>query len=506
MIKPGYKVIYNQDATEVFTRKKHIKPKDLEEMIDEVADGGADVMLLNPNCQRVNYPSKVWQTFWEVLCQTDSRRKFFGSWPDTEIAKRRPGLIQMKRLAEQGCNYLTHTLQYCRVRGITPGVSVRMNDMHDAPLAKSPMFSRFYVEHPEMHISNPKKCLDWGMKGLNYEHKAVRLHYLSLIRELVTDYDFDVMELDFLRFQHYFPRGNFSEHCDIMTDFIGEVRKILISTGRHITLIPRVAATPAAAQELGFDVVAWTRKGIVDAITIGSFLNTGWNMQVAAFRSLVGNNVGIYASTDYYADMRKWLSSRALPLNAELIRGFASGYLATGADGICFFNFFCAREEENGSKKPLFSLLGEAGSLDDLRCKSRTHLVMGATDFSSLGVDGALQLPVCIGRRQSRRYRNMAPTREFQILLATPIGKAKTEVAVVLKGKTSAKHLWMHFNDVSLGHAFKVQADFGRTSRVRTAIFPVPNNSIIRDGLNRIVLRNEGEPLDALGLEVRIRC
>ena len=75
-VKPKYRVLFNQDCTNFFDRGEHTKEA-VERMIDEVADGGADVFLVNPNAQLVNYPSKVWQTFWDGYKEGD--RSFFGS-------------------------------------------------------------------------------------------------------------------------------------------------------------------------------------------------------------------------------------------------------------------------------------------------------------------------------------------------------------------------------------------------------------------------------------------
>ena len=51
-----YKVIYNQDAVDLFmevsARKEAITPEHVDHMVDEVADGGADVFLVNPNMQK----------------------------------------------------------------------------------------------------------------------------------------------------------------------------------------------------------------------------------------------------------------------------------------------------------------------------------------------------------------------------------------------------------------------------------------------------------------------
>ena len=70
-VKPQYRVLYNQDCTNLFDSGGKLAPRDVQQMVDEVAHGGADVLLVNPNAQLVNYPSKVWQTFWEGYKQGD---------------------------------------------------------------------------------------------------------------------------------------------------------------------------------------------------------------------------------------------------------------------------------------------------------------------------------------------------------------------------------------------------------------------------------------------------
>jgi len=83
-----FRVIYNQDCSHVFghvaKQGRAIKPDDIHRMVDEVVDGGAELMLINPNGQigRANYPSRVWQTYW------DKRENIGG------------GLAQMKHLAD----------------------------------------------------------------------------------------------------------------------------------------------------------------------------------------------------------------------------------------------------------------------------------------------------------------------------------------------------------------------------------------------------------------------
>ncbi len=92
-----YRVIYNQDCTNLFsTVKEPIRPEHVTAMVDEVAEGGVDLMLINPNAQKINFPGCDWETFWE-------------NCSDMPHAIR-----QMKHLAEQGHDYLKLALERCR--------------------------------------------------------------------------------------------------------------------------------------------------------------------------------------------------------------------------------------------------------------------------------------------------------------------------------------------------------------------------------------------------------
>ena len=296
--KPTYRVLYNYDSGPLFFSKGEPSPEHVRITVDEVADGGADVFLVCACDQKTYYASKVWQSHWDGYTEGD--RSFFGSIPEHNFPSREYFVKHMARLAEK-CDYLATALARCRERGIAPGISLRMNDMHDAPWPDSHLFSRFYQDNPQFHLK-PWGGRSWGARGLDYAHPEVREHYLSLVRELAQGYDFDVLELDFLRFPFYFDRNDVERHCREMTGFIREVREILKSTGRSIALIPRVASSPGAARQLGFDVQTWAREGIVDGITVGNMLTTSWDAAVEQFREAVGPQVAIYASMSVAAE------------------------------------------------------------------------------------------------------------------------------------------------------------------------------------------------------------
>lgn len=487
-MKPSYHLLYNQDATNLFAvTQEPIEPCHVDRMVDEVADGGADVFLVNPNAQRVNYASNVWQTFWDGYAP--GRREFFGPVKNDEVAGREHLVAQMKRLADQGCDYVARTLARARVRGVVPGISVRMNDMHDQPSPGTNLHSRYYMEHPEYHLANPAH-LGWGATGLNYAFPEVQEHSLALIRELVQRYDFEVLELDFLRFANYFPRdGAFDRYAAIMTTFVRAVRRLLDDSGRKITLTTRVASTPAAAYELGMDVGTWAREKLVDGISAGLFLTTGWNVPVDAFRKRVGQEVAVYVSCDFAADCCDGYPMRELPTNELLLKGFAAAYLAAGMDGLEMFNFFCARET-TPPQEPRFDVLKEMKDLARLRRQPKTYLT--TTGTSCMETDGPTQVPVSLTHGQSRL---------FQMLLARETEPMNVEILVLCEGEVACDRLWLQLNEQPLGPARSKRQDFPNKRSSWTVAFSAPS-ATLHDGLNSLVLRNEGELVQVINVEV----
>ena len=481
--KTSYRVIYNQDDSALFgdavLRKEPITPAHVDHMVDEVADGGADVLLVCPGAQKANYPSRVWETYWADDAaggEADNTALLFG---------------EMRRLAEQ-CDYLERAMARCRHKGIVPGVTLRMNDMHG--VGDQRFFCRFYTEHPEWHLPNIAGR-SWAAEAYNYEIPEIREYHLAIVRELVTTYDVDVVELDFLRFSAYFDRGETERHAATMTRFLGDVRAVLDGTGRKIALLPRVAATPGGARELGFDLRAWAQAGLVDGITVGQFLCTGWECPIDRFRALVGPDLPLYAANDSCAYDWGGLSRLELPLQDELLRGFAAGYLAAGADGVNIFNFFIAREQSlDPAREPHFNMLRELRDLAELRVRPRRHAI--TSGFKMVESDLPNQVPVDLAPSQARAFR---------VILAAEGPGMGVEVEVTLEGTCACEDLWLLVNDMPAGPAVRIAPKEMGDLKCGTAVFPL-RAGVVRDGWNELVVRCENTPVRIVGLETCVRA
>ncbi|MFO7901382.1 MAG: hypothetical protein R6U98_01880 [Pirellulaceae bacterium] len=502
--KLPYRVIYNQDDTNLFYRlEEPIEPEHVDGMVDEVADAGADLFLACCNNQRVNYPSQVWETMWDEYRE---RGTVFGGKRESLLKMVR----QEMRLADMGCDYLERVVRRCAERGIASGISVRMDDFHwrgPDSVGKNTIdkrLGRFY-QNREIYLPESEWDRHGGRWAYDFEHPDVREHYLALIRELVERYEMDVLDLDFLRHPVFFDRRDLAKHCETMTGFMREVNKACAGSGKSILISARVPSTPANCRGLGLDVAAWSNEGLVNGIALGMKNCTGWQAPVDAFRSLVGPNVSIYGATERQAgrtasanlggevDQKK---SSAKSWSREMFRGFAAGYLACGADGIYLFNFFVGNRD-------LKDVLAEMHALESLRGKQKAYRLTSYGRTHAVEADLPMQVPMSVPAQQARR---------FEMFLAAEPTSVQAEAVVLLDRALAADDVWLQLNDTPLGHAIRISAEpleeryysWWNILDVAAAVFSVPA-SAIKDGRNQLVVRNEGESVSVLGLAIRTR-
>jgi hypothetical protein len=156
----------------------------------------------------------------------------------------------------------------------------------------------------------------------------------AIIAELLERYEFDGMQLDWMRFPRHLsgtPEEVWAKRSHL-TDFVAEVRALC--EARHRRLLVRVPTSLAGCRLLGIDLPEWTRRGLVDAITTAPFLNTDFFQPIGETRAaLQGRPVPVYAGFDMEHG-----SQRHSP---ESLRAVATSLYASGADGLNLFNFPC---------------------------------------------------------------------------------------------------------------------------------------------------------------------
>jgi len=487
---------YDDWLCEFIVNPSPMEPKYLDMLVDEAAKGGADVLVLNPNGQTTAHPSKVWQTMWKAYAAGDKKAAL--PHPDRYPAAE-AFLKELTRFDERKIDYLAYTFAACRRRGIATGASIRMNDVHAAASERSFLVSDFAVEHPQFRLP--------GSAALNYAHPQVRDYFMKLIAEMIDDYDIDVLDLDFLRNAYCFPDdGKVEEHCQTMTSFIKEIHERIGKSKKRIALLVKVPSSVAYSRNCGFDVGRWAREGLIDGVILGGYLHAAWAAPVPEFRKIVGDRVAIYPAGDYFADTREKLPSRTMGLYADLMRGFAAGHLANGADGIYWFNFVVVREahikgmfgkpSHRDVDRPQFEAIGQSNTLDGLRGQPKIYIVSNFSQHGNARLDSPRQAPLDLkpGEEQA-----------FNLLLAKEPESAKVEVALVFRPGNKDEKVedlsLMRFNDKMLNAEGTYKAG---PEDAYTALFTV-SPSVMRDGPNEIVVRNGLKQLRIVAFEVRVK-
>ena len=170
----------------------------------------------------------------------------------------------------------------------------------------------------------------------DYAHPAVREDKLGVLREIMSDYEAEGVELDFMFVPKFFKTGEEEKHAQLMTDFIGDVRRLADEVGqaqdRKVVVSARVFHQREANLRLGLDVETWLANGSLDLV-VGQmseqFMDTG------AFD--VGWMVDAAQSADtgtYVRPTRRVYDERTPVPELEMYRAFAQTVRRQGADGL----------------------------------------------------------------------------------------------------------------------------------------------------------------------------
>jgi hypothetical protein len=354
--KPPFRVLYNNDATNTVAcvspwhkKGEDFRPRMLEATVDEVAGTGVEVHLLQPGLG--------WIPWWKSsVYPAEEHYRWFqqrtGAEPDA-----------FGKYMLEGGDMVRLFVDRCRQRGQSPFVSLRMNDAHHLEYADvkgraAIWASRFYVEHPEYRIG-PDTAKE--QRVLNWAIPEVRAHKFAIARELCEKYDFDGLEMDFMRLYSLFAldKTTADQRRTIMTDFIRQVRGVLDRTargGQRRWLCARVPCYLAAYDPLGLDLPAMVEAGL-DMVNFSASYFTLQQTDLAAIRRLV-------PQAAVYLEMCHSIWNGKKPPDtgydtfpfrrATPEQYYTAAHLAyaRGADGVSAFNFVYYREHGGPGRGP----------------------------------------------------------------------------------------------------------------------------------------------------------
>ena len=365
-------IILNSDADNfVWSRRaEHMTLDGLQEQMDHYATGQVSHVFLNVNYMRTLYASETWENFWE------------GNNPETTPEE---WIRNAWLLHEQGLDPIAVWIARLRERGVSPWVSMRMNDCHFTQ--SDPQYtlnSSFWREHPEYWRA--PKGRGYHDRCLNYRIPAVREYSMSLVRELVQRYDADGLELDWLREPFCFAPGEEEKGRVILTRFMNEVRELTErwskKRGHAIELAAHVPAHSEAAFGWGIDAVRWAKEGLIDVlIPSPRWATADFDIPIERWREMIGKaEKHVTFAAGMELRIAPYEGSAASRNNIEFMRGFSATHLSRGADQIYLYNHFDGPEGAAvtttvDDPEEWRAILAEAGRLETVNGKPRRHIV-----------------------------------------------------------------------------------------------------------------------------------
>lgn len=296
-----------------------------------------------------------------------------------------------------GTDPVREVVSWCRTNGFEVFVTLRVNDTHDQgtdqtrvgpPYAYpgNALFSPFKIQHPEFLMgscTNKPPSGNWS--AVDFTHAEVRERFFRMCSDLCTHYDLDGLDLDFMRHIQLFKSVAWGgvaseEERAALTATLRRIRAAAEQAGRArgrpILLSVRVPDSVGYCSDVGIDLEAWLKEGLVDLVAGTSYFQLNpWSYLVDLCRPY---KVRVIASLD---------ESR-LPESAGLKRSTQATYRAramaarrAGVDGVSYFNRFSAAE--------IRSLMW--GSLEKMKLHDKRYFVSYRGARSSYSANALLK-------------------------------------------------------------------------------------------------------------------
>ncbi len=534
--------LFNGDTCTYFYNPEMWQPeggpfsaKAIHRYVAMLADKGIDTFIINANASKAWYPSRTLPTILDGYRRGD--REFFrghaicalgpGPMAPADVEKFQDNMVRFFNLyldlVEAGVDWLAETSRACRQRGVSPWVSIRMNDMHGHRNFEGSFFNHPLLKRREMRLSHsdyPFIATELtNRQGLNYARREVRDMLMAQIREVVEDYDFEGLELDWWRQPLCCEPTASPATVAMMSDWFREIRAMTrrraAATGRPFPLGMRIPGNLGTLRSIGIDVVALCREGTLDFINPSGYWCTTWDMPHDDLRRQLGGNTAVYgviedganalptrsAAHGFTREMRFVSSSR------EMASANAAGKLALGASGIEWFNFFCTDQARIPGLVSDYSILRDIDRIELLRGREKHYTLSyrGATQ-SEPPFEAAAPVPVVLGKnwRQSFRIPMCAEPADRGLALVVQVVLKRGESFVGMP--VSVNGSWPEAqNRESERLLFPCGSLTHHTPEHIGRDFEFPAG-LVRDGWNEIVVENGGaEPLTIVCVEIAIK-
>jgi hypothetical protein len=387
------RIIVNNDFYNIFQVEPPVTQHDVFNAVDKLAGTQVDTLF-------VMLPGAFGEKGGRALSPEIVR---LYEHPETD-----PSIRNLEAFFATGKDPYQMLVERAREKGIEIFGSLRMNDTHYLDQPFNPWVPQFYYDNLQHRIGPIEGR---RVTEFDYRQTVIRDHMLGKVRDALTRYDLDGIELDFTRNCKFFPPDHPEECAPIMTAFIQEVRAILHQAGRErrrrIWLCITLPYSLYGSRREGLDVPTWARLGLVDMVVLSSPFLAEFDRDVAdTKRKLPG--VQVYAGCDRYFEY----PGRVVP--KETYRAMALNYLRQGADGIYLYNVMAwtmdlarmpamvRRFGGQGFEASDICLTNEVGEIDALEFLDKLYLV---SHGEASGDHCGASLPITIPARGEATVR-----------------------------------------------------------------------------------------------------
>ena len=213
--------------------------------------------------------------------------------------------------------------------------------------------------------------MNWS--AFDYARPEVRRFYLERIERYCRGYDWDGLELDFIRMPVFFKPGQVEKNIPTMTGFVSQVRALLDrigeERGRPYPLAVHVPDAPVYCLRCGLDINAWLADDLVDLVVMG----TGYRPH--------GQRYGEFASLCHYYGLPAFVCLNCGTISpdatidgrhvVERFRGRISSMWSEDIDGLHLFNLFASAM--SGQQHVPFDELKQVGGPEKLIGKDKLY-------------------------------------------------------------------------------------------------------------------------------------
>ena len=256
----------------------------------------------------------------------------------------------------------------------------------------------------------------------DFRHAYIRDYRLAIIQEAIEKFDFDGVEMDFMRSATYFSpdrflgmygciqERRFAELAPLLTDMICRVRSFLDELApkkgkKHLRLGVRIPENLKLARACGFDVSAWVREAKLDYLCPTGYQGTRHNLPIEEFQRIVdGTDCEIYPSLFPMPCTRPRVLAT---IATEVWAATAQVYYRAGVQGVSLFNHFHAATRQWGEfNSEALELLGSSERV----ARAKHHYFIGYPADSHVPLERAQQHTGYAGTlASSSGYRGVFP-------------------------------------------------------------------------------------------------